>query len=67
MKSQIDHLVVAAHSLQQGIEWCESVFGITPDAGGEHENTAHTTVFLKLPRLHFLWPIWKSLPSIQMQ
>jgi hypothetical protein len=37
MKSQIDHLVVAAHSLQQGIEWCESVFGITPDAGGEHE------------------------------
>jgi hypothetical protein len=37
MKSQIDHLVVAAHSLQQGVEWCESVLGITPAAGGEHE------------------------------
>ena len=37
MKSQIDHLVVAAHSLQQGVEWCESVLGVTPAAGGEHE------------------------------
>jgi hypothetical protein len=37
MKSQIDHLVVAAHSLQQGVEWCEATMGITPAAGGEHE------------------------------
>ena len=37
MKSQIDHLVVAAHSLQQGVEWCEASLGITPAAGGEHE------------------------------
>jgi hypothetical protein len=37
MKSQIDHLVVAAHSLQQGVEWCEAKLGITPAAGGEHE------------------------------
>jgi hypothetical protein len=37
MKSQIDHLVVAAHSLQQGVDWCESVLGITPAEGGEHE------------------------------
>jgi hypothetical protein len=37
MKSQIDHLVLAAHSLQQGVEWCEAVLGITPAAGGEHE------------------------------
>ena len=37
MKSQIDHLVIAAHSLQQGVEWCESVLGVTPAAGGEHE------------------------------
>ena len=37
MKSQIDHLVVAAHSLQQGLEWCEATLGITPAAGGEHE------------------------------
>jgi len=37
MKSQIDHLVVAAHTLQQGVEWCEATLGITPAAGGEHE------------------------------
>jgi hypothetical protein len=37
MKSQIDHLVVAAHSLQQGVEWCEATLGITPSTGGEHE------------------------------
>ena len=37
MKSQIDHLVVATHSLQQGVEWCEATLGITPAAGGEHE------------------------------
>ncbi len=37
MKSQIDHLVVAAHSLQQGVEWCKATLGITPAAGGEHE------------------------------
>jgi hypothetical protein len=37
MKSQIDHLVVAAHSLQQGVELCEATLGITPAAGGEHE------------------------------
>ena len=37
MKSQIDHLVIAAQSLQEGVEWCESVLGITPEAGGEHE------------------------------
>jgi hypothetical protein len=30
-------LVVAAHSLQQGVEWCEATLGITPAAGGEHE------------------------------
>ncbi len=37
MKSQIDHLVIAAHSLQQGVAWCEDVLGITPAGGGEHE------------------------------
>jgi hypothetical protein len=30
-------LVVAANSLQQGVEWCEATLGITPAAGGEHE------------------------------
>jgi hypothetical protein len=48
MKSQIDHLVVAAQSLQQGIEWCESVLGVTPAAGGEHEKYGTHNRLLKI-------------------
>jgi hypothetical protein len=36
MQTQIDHLVVAATSLDQGVQWCEALFGITPALGGEH-------------------------------
>lgn len=32
----IDHLVVAAASLAQGVAWCESTLGITPGPGGKH-------------------------------
>lgn len=34
--AQLDHLVVAARSLDEGVAWCESVFGITPGPGGTH-------------------------------
>ena len=37
MKTQIDHLVVMAASLEQGVQWCEDTLGITPGTGGEHE------------------------------
>jgi hypothetical protein len=33
---RIDHLVVAAHTLDQGVQWCEATLGVTPPAGGEH-------------------------------
>jgi hypothetical protein len=36
MKTQIDHLVVVAHSLEQGVQWCEATLGVTPGPGGEH-------------------------------
>lgn len=32
----VDHLVVAARSLQEGVAWCESVLGVTPGPGGQH-------------------------------
>jgi hypothetical protein len=32
----IDHLVVAAHTLAQGVDWCERVLGATPAPGGKH-------------------------------
>ncbi|RYF36874.1 MAG: VOC family protein [Comamonadaceae bacterium] len=33
---QIDHLVVAAASLAEGVAWCEETLGLTPGPGGEH-------------------------------
>ena len=36
MKSQIDHLVVAASTLEAGVAWCEATLGVTPGPGGEH-------------------------------
>jgi hypothetical protein len=32
----VDHLVVAAASLEDGVHWCEATLGVTPDAGGKH-------------------------------
>lgn len=34
--ARIDHLVVAADTLEQGVAWCERTLGIPPGAGGEH-------------------------------
>ncbi len=32
----VDHLVVAAATLEQGVAWCESMLGVTPAPGGRH-------------------------------
>jgi Glyoxalase-like domain len=32
----VDHLVVAAATLEQGVAWCEATLGITPGPGGQH-------------------------------
>ncbi|MBC7954359.1 MAG: VOC family protein [Cytophagales bacterium] len=32
----LDHLVFAARSLDEGVAWCETTFGITPSLGGQH-------------------------------
>ena len=36
MTLAIDHLVVAAASLEQGVAWCEATLGVTPGPGGRH-------------------------------
>jgi hypothetical protein len=36
LTAQLDHLVVAATSLAEGVQWCESVLGVVPGPGGEH-------------------------------
>lgn len=32
----VDHLVLAAATLEQGVAWCEDTLGITPGPGGRH-------------------------------
>ena len=32
----VDHLVIGAASLGEGVAWCESVLGVTPGPGGQH-------------------------------
>lgn len=34
--AQLDHLVVMATTLEQGVAWCEATLGIAPGPGGEH-------------------------------
>ncbi|HEX7889388.1 MAG TPA: VOC family protein [Ramlibacter sp.] len=36
MNARIDHLVVAAASLEEGAAWCEATLGVLPGPGGEH-------------------------------
>lgn len=33
---RLDHLVVLADTLSQGVAWCEATLGVTPGPGGEH-------------------------------
>ena len=36
MNTHLDHLVVAAATLEQGVAWCEATLGVTPGPGGRH-------------------------------
>lgn len=36
MSARVDHLVIAAASLEQGAAWCEATLGVVPGPGGEH-------------------------------
>jgi hypothetical protein len=36
MSARIDHLVVGAASLEEGVAWCEATLGVPPGLGGEH-------------------------------
>ena len=36
LHARIDHLVVAAPTLEDGVAWCEATLGVTPGPGGAH-------------------------------
>lgn len=46
MTAQIDHLVIAAATLEEGVRWCEATFGISPGPGGKHPSMGtHNRLF----------------------
>lgn len=36
VRARLDHLVVAARTLDEGVAWCETTLGVTPGPGGAH-------------------------------
>jgi hypothetical protein len=36
MSVVLDHLIIAAANLAQGVAWCEATLGVTPGPGGRH-------------------------------
>ena len=36
MNAEVDHLVIAAASLDEGAAWCEATFGVAPGPAGRH-------------------------------
>jgi hypothetical protein len=44
----VDHLVVAAASLTDGVAWCEATLGVTPGPGGKHPQFGTHNRLLKI-------------------
>jgi hypothetical protein len=56
--SRIDHLVIIAASLADGVAWCEAKMGVTPAPGGEHvlmgtHNRLMRIATVNYPRAYF--------------
>ena len=54
----LDHLVVAASSLAEGLDWCDTLLGFRPESGGRHASMGtHNRVFAigsaRYPRAYF--------------
>ncbi len=51
--SRIDHLVVAAHNLEEGIAWCADTFGVAALPGGPHPLMGTHNALLKIASAEF--------------
>lgn len=51
--TQVDHLVVAARSLAEGVAWCEQTLGVAPGPGGEHPLFGTHNRLLRIASEHF--------------
>lgn len=51
--TQVDHLVVAARSLAEGVAWCEETLGVSPGPGGEHPLFGTHNRLLRIANVNF--------------
>ena len=54
IRSELDHLVVASARLEDGIDWVESVLGVRPQPGGQHEAMGTHNALLRLAARSYL-------------
>jgi len=50
---EVDHLVVAARSLDEGSAWCKATFGVEPQPGGRHASMGTHNRILALSSARF--------------
>lgn len=58
MAARVDHLVVGAATLAEGVAWCEAILGVVPGPGGEHplmgtHNRLLRVATVDFPRAYF--------------
>ncbi len=53
LHTQVDHVVVAARSLQEGVAWCEQTLGVSPGPGGEHPLFGTHNRLLRIASVNF--------------
>ncbi len=46
--STLDHIVIVAATLEQGVDYCEQILGVRPQKGGEHVRTGTHNCLLNL-------------------
>lgn len=57
-RAEVDHLVVLATTLNEGVAWCEATLGLTPGPGGQHalmgtHNRLFSIASPRYPRAYF--------------
>ncbi len=53
-KTELDHIVVACNTLDEGRAWCRDVLGVEATGGGKHANIGTHNTLLGLAASHYL-------------